>query len=336
MIRRRRALERDCLTEMTPAFEIKHKDTASNTPLNRVTPPFKNRAFPKSTPHMPFYAHWPAAPVIFASPHSGQIYPEAFIAMSVLTKKQLRRNEDIWIDRLFESAVDFGAVLLKARFPRSFVDVNRAEDEFFADINISGHNPLTQTPFSAGKNVSERARVGLGVVPLIISENTPIYTRPPKSSEIKARLNTLYHPYHAALKQLATLTVDIYGQGLLIDCHSMPGFAPFGARRPDIVLGDCHGLSCRPETLLNVENAFKAQGYSVGRNYPYAGGYVTSHYHKMVEGLETLQIEINRDLYVNPVSLTKKPGYARLKKDIDIIIQTIISTRHTNTLRAAE
>jgi len=269
----------------------------------------------------------PAAPLIFASPHSGNIYPDAFRDMSLLSKTQLRRNEDIWIDALFAPCVSRGAAQLKANFPRSFVDVNRSADEYIIDENSLQSVLSTRSGMSkvAPPHVSARAKVGLGVVPLIISENVPIYAKPPKLADVKARLDALYFPYHAALTKLTETVLNAHGRCLLIDCHSMPGFAPMGARRADIILGDCHGMSCRPETIDHVERAFKQFGYSVTRNAPYAGGYVTSHYSRVTDGLETLQIEINRDLYVNPVTFKKKPGYEKLAFNLNIIIQEIIT-----------
>lgn len=275
----------------------------------------------------------PIAPVIFASPHSGRIYPKAFVNMSLLSKDELRRNEDIWIDELFSPALSYGAALIKANFPRSYVDVNRAADEFLPPIETKD---LYTGDLQMPSYLSARAKIGLGVIPLIIAENIPIYSKAPKLSDIDARLKALYFPYHTALSNLAKATMLAHGKCLLIDCHSMPGFAPMGARRSDIILGDCHGLSCHPDTISRVESVFKRYGYSVTRNAPYAGGYVTSHYHKAIEGVETLQIEVNRDLYVNPVTLKRKSGYGPLANNLNVIIGEIISGTQSNAHLAAQ
>lgn len=277
----------------------------------------------------------PTAPFIFASPHSGKIYPKAFVNMSLLSEHELRRNEDIWIDTLFSPALSYGAALIKANFPRSYVDVNRAADEYYV-AEESRASLYTSQDHQIPSYLSARAKIGLGVIPLIIAENTPIYAKPPKLSDIEARLEALYFPYHKALSKLAKTTLHSHGKCLLIDCHSMPGFAPMGARRSDIILGDCHGRSCHPDTISRIESVFKHYGYSVTRNAPYAGGYVTSHYHKAIEGVETLQIEINRDLYVNSVTLKRKPGYDPLAQNLNRIIQDIINGDNTNALLAAQ
>jgi len=250
--------------------------------------------------------------VIFASPHSGDIYPKGFVTRSKLNAHSLRRNEDAFIAELFTPAVAFGAPLIAAQFPRCFVDVNRAPDEL----------PYEWNP--EGKGTSPRAEAGLGVVPTMLSETTEIYKKPLSYRAVRERLTGLYHPYHDALQELITEASLGFGSVLLIDCHSMPGFAPMGSRRPDIILGDRFGVSCHPETIARVEQAFRTQGYNVTRNYPYAGGYVTQHYGKPRGGIEALQIEINRDLYLNPVTMKKKRGYEALARNLKTVIEEII------------
>ena len=262
--------------------------------------------------------------VIFASPHSGHLYPKAFISRSSLHEQALRRNEDAFIAELFAPVVDMGAPLLAAQFPRCFVDVNRAPDEL----------PYAWMP--EAKGTSPRAEAGLGVVPTRLSEDTEIYKKPLSFRAARDRIARLYHPYHDALQELITKASLGFGSVLLMDCHSMPGFAPMGSRRPDIILGDRFGVSCHPETIARVERAFQQQGYNVTRNYPYAGGYVTQHYGKPRAGIEVLQIEINRDLYLNPVTMKKKRSYETLAENLKSIIAEIIEGQVQFDQMAAE
>lgn len=293
MMWRQKSAESACLDAFTPPVEVLRPDRLS-------------------------------CPVIFASPHSGNIYPEAFLSRSPLALETLRRNEDAYIDTLFAAAPGLGAPLLKARFPRCFVDVNRSPDELPDRWN---DNPVTSTP---------RANMGLGVIPTIISDQVPIYTRTLKPACIKPRLEYLYHPYHRALKGLICDAKAQFGRALLVDCHSMPGFAPGGSRRTDIILGDRYGTSCTQQTLSRIERFFTERQYSVTRNYPYAGGYVTSHYGQPHNNVEVIQIEINRDLYLNPVTLKPKRGYAQLEENLSEIIKDIICETSFETLMAAE
>lgn len=270
--------------------------------------------------------NWRAG-VIFASPHSGSIYPDDLVKEAILSSHQLRRNEDIFIDHLFHSTTAAGAPLLKALFPRVFVDVNRAAHELPVDWSEAlNDDPLSQpTP---------RAAAGLGVVPTYLSEKQPIYSRPLNIDDVQARLDTLYHPYHNCLRELLDQSLARFGKALLVDCHSMPGFAPMGARRPDIILGDRFGTSCHPDTLTKFRTLFSQAGYSVGVNYPYAGGYTTSHYGKPTDGIEAIQIEINRDLYVNPVTLAPKSGYLKLKQDLEQITHDIVEQARPQDIAA--
>lgn len=254
---------------------------------------------------------WQAG-VVLASPHSGSLYPKSFTERSSLSVAQLRKNEDIFIDKLFASAVSHGAPLLCAQFPRCYLDVNRHQDELpveWQDVEVK---------------VTARTQAGLGVIPTHINESMEIYRKPLEKEAALLRLSRLYYPYHNALQDLLSDCVQKFGQALLIDCHSMPGFSSMGARRPDIILGDRFGKSCHPDTLARVQRIFREAGYSVAVNYPYAGGFVTSHYGRPDSGLEAIQIEVNRDLYLNPITLAPKRGYEDLARDFDAILKRII------------
>jgi len=276
-------------------------------------------------------SNWMAG-VIFASPHSGSIYPNDLLKRAKLSAHQLRRNEDIFVDHLFRCAIDAGAPILRALFPRVVVDVNRAITELPNHwAGLLGSGLLCG---EAPRHITARAAAGLGVVPTFLTESLPIYSRRPSEKEVEQRLKQLYNPYHKALSGLIKQANTRFGRALLVDCHSMPGFAPMGSRRPDIILGDRFGTSCHSDTLAQFRELFTHAGYNVGVNYPYAGGYTTSHYGCPAEGVEAIQIEINRDLYVNPVTLSPKSGYVRLKEDLRHITQEIVNAARPQDLAA--
>lgn len=239
--------------------------------------------------------------LIFASPHSGRTYPKAFTRRSRLPLAALRRNEDAYIDSLIRPLSEQGFPVLLANFPRCFVDVNRAPDELLPSWT---GNTKDSTP---------RAAAGLGVVPTVIAEHLPIYKSGLPLDVVKARLDWLYHPYHLALKNLMTVARSRAGTALLLDCHSMPGKSFSGRARHDIILGDRFGTSAHPDFVHIAEQVFKSEGYSVTRNYPYAGGYVTSTYGQPDNGSHVIQIEINRQLYINPGSFRLTPGFKALQ-----------------------
>lgn len=242
------------------------------------------------------------APYVFASPHSGRHYSQEFLGQAQLPERLLRRSEDAYVDLLIEEAPRLGASLVCADFPRSFVDVNRHRK----DIDRS---MFQDAPAGDRKAETARGRAGLGVVPGIAADGRPIYDRPLEFKEARSRIETFYKPYHGMLQAELQDICAQFGEAILIDCHSMPNAS---ARHVDIVLGDRFGQSCHAGLSALAESSFRASGLKVARNRPYAGGYITEHYGKPDTGIQALQIEINRGLYLNEAQVS--PG-----KDFQII-----------------
>ena len=250
-----------------------------------------------------------ASPLILASPHSGRIYPDGFLAQTKLELAQLRLGEDCYVDRIIQPLCVHGIPVLAARFPRCFVDVNRKASEWPPETRAL----VQKRPFE----ISPRARAGLGVVPTRITQELNIYGKTLTPFQIQNRLDALYHPYHKALTGLIETTQAEFGTALLLDCHSMPGQAQSGIRRPDFILGDRYGESCRAKTIDIMEIALKDLGYSTARNAPYAGGHITAHYGRPHTGVQALQIEVNKDLYLNPDTLEEHEGMAELMRNME-------------------
>lgn len=250
-------------------------------------------------------------PLVFDSPHSGRNYPADFLAASRLSERAIRRSEDSFVDELFVPAVERGAPLLKANFPRAWLDVNREPYELDPDM-FSGRLPTYANVRSV------RVAGGLGTIARIVSESEEIYSGPLNVEEVLARIDRVYKPYHAALGRLLSRTRAGFGMAVLIDCHSMPSTVRggVGRSRPDIVIGDRYGTSCTPELVDLVTDIFSRCGYSVCRNKPYAGGYITEHYGRPAHGFHALQIEVNRALYLDEQRLEKHDGFARLRDDV--------------------
>ncbi|HEX5455358.1 MAG TPA: N-formylglutamate amidohydrolase [Stellaceae bacterium] len=249
-------------------------------------------------------------PLVIASPHSGAQYPDSFLASSRLDALALRRSEDSFVDELFAAATELGAPLLAARFPRAWLDVNREPWELdpgmFSDalpnfVNIR----------------SPRVRMGLGTIARIVASGEEIYARKLRFAEARQRIETLYRPYHHALRRLVDETSARFGGCLLIDCHSMPsaagGGGPDGA---DIVLGDCHGASCAPAIIEAARLYLARRDFAVALNAPYAGGFTTGHYGDPRRGRHAVQIEISRALYMDERRFRRKPGFDRIKAEM--------------------
>ena len=272
----------------------------------------------------PFEVARPAkitAPLVFNSPHSGRIYPGAFLASSKLDALTLRRSEDAYVEELLGFVSALGAPLLYAHFPRAYLDVNREPYELDPALIRDGlpHYANTQ---------SVRVVGGLGTIARIVSESDEIYREPLSLVAALERINRLYTPYHDTLKALLTEARQAFGLAVLVDCHSMPSnpIADQGGARPDFVLGDRYGTSCSAELTRAAAQALKAQGYVVGLNKPYAGGYITEHYGRPHAALHAIQVEINRALYMNEVTFEKSSGFERIRRDLEGMARAIMAS----------
>lgn len=261
------------------------------------------------------------APVVFASPHSGANYPSDFLGNSRLTALALRRSEDAFVDELFAGAPVHGAPLLRALFPRAYLDPNREPFELDPE--------MFQDPLPAYANTrSPRVRGGLGTIARVVASGSEIYRDLLPFAEARHRIDTFYRPYHDALSGLIERTCRAFGACLVVDCHSMPSIGgPMdedpGRTRVDFVLGDRYGTSCAPSVVERAQRTLEDLGYRVARNTPYAGGYTTSHYGRPEAGIHVLQIEINRRLYMDERAIEKLPNFgdfalvtARLTEDL--------------------
>lgn len=248
--------------------------------------------------------------MVFASPHSGNRYPEDFLAASRLDQRAIRRSEDAFIDTLFSCVPDFGAPLISAHFPRAYVDPNREAYEL--DPN------MFDTPLPDWVNTkSPRVQAGLGTVAKIVAGGAEIYREPLDFTEVRERIEACYKPYHAALQSLIDDALKAFGHCLLIDCHSMPSMVlsnSTASAQPDIVLGDLHGSSCGRDIVHVAERTFRDLGLRVHRNKPYAGGFTTRHYAEQSPNVQTLQIEINRALYMDETLIRRHSGFERMRE----------------------
>ncbi len=257
-------------------------------------------------------------PFVFNSPHSGRSYPQAFLDQSRLDALAIRRSEDHYVDELFQNAPFLGAPMLLAHFPRAFLDVNREPYEL---------DPrMFDGPVPPHANISSmRVAGGLGTVPRLVAENMEIYRGRFPVEEALTRIETIYKPYHATLRKLIARTHVQFGMSVLIDCHSMPGnvHLPGSAQRPDFIIGDRYGTSAAAELSRIAVDLLQEFGYTVARNKPYAGGFITEHYGRPSRGLHALQIEINRGLYVDETTLVRKPGFGALVDDLTSFIASL-------------
>jgi N-formylglutamate amidohydrolase len=264
-------------------------------------------------------ADGPAA-VLFNSPHSGAYYPETFLSASSLDPFSLRRSEDIDVHRLFDGVMAVGGSLMQVEFPRAYVDVNREPYELDPRMFVGRLPPFANTR-------SLRVASGLGTIPRTVGDGHDIYKAPLTIEEALQRIEGLYKPYHRALARALLTAHRRHGMALLIDCHSMPSaaVARHDGFQCDIVIGDRFGTSADPAIPAFIEAVLRDLGYSVARNRPYAGGFITEHYGCPDAGVHAVQIEINRGLYLNERRLERIDDFGKLQRDLTRMAAELIA-----------
>jgi N-formylglutamate amidohydrolase len=251
------------------------------------------------------------APVVFNSPHSGCVYPRAFLDAARLDLATLRRSEDSFVDELVLGVIERGHPVMRAHFPRCYVDVNREPYELDPRM-FEGRLP------SFANTRSMRVAGGLGTVARVVGDSQEIYDQRIPVDDALNRIEGLYKPYHRALRRLLTRVHREFGAAVLVDCHSMPSTAGSKEDRPraDVVLGDRYGTSCVPVISEVLEMTLGGLGYVVSRNKPYAGGFITEHYGNPGAGLHSIQLEVNRALYMDERRYERSSGFATLAADL--------------------
>ena len=252
--------------------------------------------------------HDEALPLVFDSPHSGSVYPDDFGFVCPLTV--LRRAEDAYVDELFAAAPEHGATLIAAAFPRSYLDVNRAASDLDPHLLSTAwprHLPLMPT-----------TRVGL--VRRYAQPGVPIYDRKLHPVEVLGRLERCHAPYHRVLDEACDRLHREFGAVWHINCHSMPSTGNHArghkGEHGDFVLGDRDGTTCAPESTEFVAATLRGLGYEVHVNDGYKGVEIVRRQGRPAERRHSLQIEVDRSLYMDQRTLEKLAHFDRLRDDL--------------------
>jgi N-formylglutamate amidohydrolase len=270
------------------------------------------------------------APVVFDSPHSGAIYPADF--GYACPSRLLRQAEDAHVDVLFGAAPEAGATMIAALFPRSYIDANRGVE----DID----QQLLDQPWPGPVATSDRARVGMGLVRRICRPGLSMYDRKLTVAEVRHRIERYYHPYHRAVADAIDDAATRFGAVWHVNCHSMPSSrgprGPTGGwERADFVLGDRDGTTCGIGFRRLVQGTLERLGYDVRINDPYKGVELVRRFGQPQLGRHSLQIEVNRRLYMNEETLVPSDGFAQLKRDLDILVADIAAYARDQITAAA-
>lgn len=262
----------------------------------------------------------PAVPLVLDSPHSGHDFPPDFDA--IVSEAQLRESEDCYVDELYAAAHEVGAPLLAASFPRTYLDPNRHAGDVDLEL-IEGSWPWEYRP-------SGKARIGKSLIWRTLEDGRPIYARKLAPESVRGRIERFHAPYHRSLKALLDQAFQKHGKVYHINCHSMRAVAGKqsdegeGAVRADFVLGDRDGTTCGARFTEFVSQVLMGMGYSVKLNDPYKGVELVRAYSDPQAGRHSLQIEINKRLYMEDGSLRKNAGFSRLQNNLGELLKAVV------------
>jgi len=260
-----------------------------------------------------------AVPLVLDSPHSGTDYPDDF--GPAVSRELLRQAEDAYVDELYATGPSVGATLIAARFPRSYIDPNRS----LLDIDAS----LIDAPWPGPAIPSRKTELGIGLIWRVLDSGESIYGRKLTVDEVKRRIVRYHQPYQRAVKDALDAAHDHFGAVWHINCHSMPAMSGRiseegpGKPRPDFVLGDRDGTTCEPEFTALVASTLRGMGYEVKVNDPYKGVELVRAFSDPKAQRHSLQIEVNRRLYMNERTREKSEGFAKLQGDIGALLRAI-------------
>jgi N-formylglutamate amidohydrolase len=266
--------------------------------------------FPPTAPHVP---------LVLDSPHSGRDYPADF--GSAVPVDLLRQAEDTYVDELYASGPAHGATLIAARFPRSYIDPNRS----LLDIDAS----LLGAPWPGPAIASRKTELGIGLIWRVLDSGEAIYGRKLSVEEVKQRIVLYHQPYQRAVKDAIDEAHEHFGAVWHLNLHSMPAVSGRvseegpGKPRADFVLGDRDGTTCDGDFTATVAEALRGMGYEVKVNDPYKGVELVRAFSDPKAGRHSLQIEVNRRLYMDERTRAKSPGFDKLRADLDRLLQAL-------------
>ncbi|MFI3241777.1 MAG: N-formylglutamate amidohydrolase [Alphaproteobacteria bacterium] len=251
-------------------------------------------------------------PIILSIPHSGTLFPAGFEDKTILSVNELRTSEDPFVDELLQPLINQGFTALKLNISRSIIDVNR--DKLEIDKHMFFDYPQEEVDLN-----SRRSRLGHGVIPRINSENKSIYKDKISYNDALTRIEKIYNPYHAKLSELINKTKDKFGWCLVLDMHSMPSKVcniMIDEKQVDFCVSTLFEQSAPKEIWETFGSQLSLFDYRVEYNRPYSGGFITFNYCQPKDKVHTMQLEINRSLYIDEKSFEKKPTFETLKEHL--------------------
>ncbi len=266
------------------------------------------------------------SPVVFDSPHSGTLYPADFDF--VCDAALLRMAEDTHVEKLYDFAPALGIAWVEALFPRSYLDANRSEREVDVEM-LEGAWP---GEVETDPRVLSKVRLGKGLLWRFTDMGLPLYARKLRPDEVMDRIERCWRPYHQAVAQAIDAAHARHGYSIHVNCHSMPSVAGThatehpGVAHADFVVGDRDGATADPLLTQRLAQFLRDRGYDVAVNFPYKGVELVRRYGDPARHRHSLQLEINRKLYMDERTLEMLPAADRLRADLRAMAQWLLET----------
>jgi N-formylglutamate deformylase len=267
-----------------------------------------------------------SAPVVLDSPHSGVTYPDDFRPSCDIAT--LRRAEDTHVEKLYDFAPGLGVAWIEALFPRSYLDVNRDTTE----LDVTLLQDAWSEPVANDARTLAKVRLGKGLVWRCTDEGLPIYDRKLTSAEVRNRIDTCWRPYHAAVAEAIEAAHARHGYSIHLNCHSMPAVSAShatdfpGLVHADFVIGDRDGTTALPALSQRVCDVLRGFGYSVEYNHPYKGVELVRRYGKPATQRHSIQVEVNRKLYMDEDTLEPNAGFGPLRAHLRQLVEALLAT----------
>ncbi|MDB5850536.1 MAG: N-formylglutamate amidohydrolase [Rhodoferax sp.] len=267
-----------------------------------------------------------AQPLVLDSPHSGVAYPPDFDYACDLAV--LRQAEDTHVEKLYSFAPALGVAWVEAHFPRSYLDANRDTTEMDESLlDAPWPHPVATDP-----QVLQKVRLGKGLIWRTTDDGVPLYNRKLSVAEVEDRIANCWEPYHAAVAQAIEAAHARHGYSIHLNCHSMPAVASEfatgfpGEKHADFVIGDRDGSTAAPALSQLVCDHLKGLGYDVAHNHPYKGVELVRRYSRPAAHRHSIQVEINRKLYMNEETLQLTEGFGPLQDSLRSLVALLLAT----------
>lgn len=266
-----------------------------------------------------------SAPVVLDSPHSGVSYPADFGHACDL--QLLRQAEDTHVEKLYDFAPELGVAWVEALFPRSYIDVNRNTTEVDVSLLSDAWTDAVETEPAALAKV----RLGKGLVWRCTDDGVPIYARQLSAAELRQRIDRCWRPYHAAVAAAIDAAHARHGYSIHLNCHSMPAVASShatgfpGMVHADFVIGDRDGTTASPALSAWMCDTLRSWGYDVSLNHPYKGVELVRRHSDPARHRHSIQVEVNRRLYMDERTLEPAPGFATLQANLRRLVEGLLA-----------